>query len=332
VTVRARIAVLAAAGLVPVLALSPSCGRSGRATSEQLRSEIAALEREREMLRGRFDDLIGNDPRVLGMPTAPVRVGVPTTLARHLIQKIVSGFVDQVTLELRDVKVRKRGTVRKIVTIGRYDLRVVIDRVTGRLQTGDPDVTFGGNQVSLALPVTVASGTGTATIDFKWDGRNVSGAVCGDMHITRKVEGNVRPRRYAVAGSLLLRATDKEILAEPRFPTVRVNLEVEPSTRSWAAVQKVLDEKEGVCGFVVDKVDILGLVRRIVDKGFDVRLPTEKIRPMAVPVGIEPTLQVRGQPVALGIKLGELAITEHVIWLGAHVSVAIGAEAVAGRP
>jgi hypothetical protein len=89
-------------------------------------------------------------------------------------------------------------------------------------------------------------------------------------------------------------------------------------------VQKILDEKEGVCGFVVDKVDILGLVKKIVDKGFDIRLPTEEVRPMAVPVGIEPTMEVRGRPVALGIKVGGLAITEQVIWLGAHVSVAVG--------
>jgi hypothetical protein len=67
-------------------------------------------------------------------------------------------------------------------------------------------------------------------------------------------------------------------------------------------------------------------VQKLIDKGFNVRLPTEKIKPMAVPVGIEPTMQVRGQTVALAIKLGELAITEHMIWLGANVSVAVGDE------
>jgi len=44
-------------------------------------------------------------------------------------------------------------------------------------------------------------------------------------------------------------------------------------------------------------------------------------------VGIEPTMVVRGEPVALSIKLGDLAITEDVIWLGARVSVAVGEEA-----
>jgi hypothetical protein len=324
---RAR-TVLPAALAVSVLAASFACGRKDRATPETLRAEIAALERERETLRGRLDELIVADPRLEGMPKTPVRVGVPTTLARDLIQRVVSGFVDQVTLELRNIRVRKGGTVRRIVTIGHYDLNVIVNRVTGKLKAGEPEVRFGGNKVSLALPVTVASGTGRATIHFKWNGRNVSGAVCGDMDITQEVMGSVRPESYPVSGGLVLTSTAKEILAEPRFPVVRFNLKVVPSDESWRAVQKILDEKEGVCGFVLGKVDVLGLVKKMIDKGFDVRLPTEKIKPMAVPVGIEPTMEVRGEPVALGIKVGGLAITEHVIWLGAHVSVTIGGEAV----
>ena len=45
---------------------------------------------------------------------------------------------------------------------------------------------------------------------------------------------------------------------------------------------------------------------------------------MAIPVGIEPSMQVKGRQVELGIKVGELAITADMIWLGAHVSVDIG--------
>jgi hypothetical protein len=130
-----------------------------------------------------------------------------------------------------------------------------------------------------------------------------------------------------VEGGLVLTATAKDILAEPRFPLIKVNLKVLPSDESWAAVDAILAQKDGLCGYVVEKVNVRGIVQRLVDKGFNVRLPTEKIKPMAVPVGIEPTMEVRGQPVALGIKVGRLAITESVIWLGAHVSVAVGEEA-----
>jgi hypothetical protein len=42
---------------------------------------------------------------------------------------------------------------------------------------------------------------------------------------------------------------------------------------------------------------------------------------MAIPVGIEPSMDVRGKTVALDIKIGGLAITEHTLWLGANVAV-----------
>jgi len=321
---RARTAVLATLAAVSVLSSLAACGRENRQSPKLLRAEIQALEKERDTLRARMNELMVKDPRLEGMPGSPVRVGVPTTLARDLVQRVVAGFVDQVTLELKNLKVKKSGTVKKVVTIGQYDLNVTISRVIGKLKTGKPDVTFGGNKVAIALPVTVASGTGNATIHFKWDGKNVAGATCGDMEVTQEVSGGVRPDTYPVAGGLVLVATAKDILASPRFPVIKVNLKVKPSEASWGAVQKLLDEKTGVCGYVVEKVNVLGIVQKLIDKGFNVRLPTEKIKPMAVPVGIEPTMEVRGQTVELGIKLGELAITEHMIWLGANVSVTVG--------
>jgi len=47
----------------------------------ELRSEIAALEKERKTLHQRFNELILHDPRIQGMPTR--RYGwSPTSLAR----------------------------------------------------------------------------------------------------------------------------------------------------------------------------------------------------------------------------------------------------------
>jgi len=312
----------AAVVLLPaVAAFALACGRGDRTTPAELRAQIDGLEKERDALREKLHALMQGDPLLEGMPTQPVRVGVPTALARELITKVVTGFVDRVTLELKNLKVKKTGTVKKIVSIGQYQLQVHIHRVTGKLKTGTPTLKFGGNQVSLAMPVTVASGSGRATINFKWDGKNVSGAVCGDMEITQEVSGGVKPASYPVAGGIVLTATAREILASPRFPLIKVNLKVQPSQESWAAVEKILEEKAGLCGYVLEKVNVLKIVQGLIERGFNVRLPTEKIKPMAVPVGIEPTMQVRGQPVELAIKVGELAITERMIWLGADVRV-----------
>jgi len=312
-----------ARSLVVACGAALACGRADRTTSTQLRSQIASLETERATLREKLHALMQDDPLLVGMPTQAVRVGVPTALARELITKVVAGFVDQVTLELKNLKVKKTGTVKKIVSIGEYELHVQIHSVTGKLKTGTPDVRFGGNKVSLGLPVTVASGSGRATINFNWNGKNVSGAVCGDMNISQEVSGGVKPASYPVSGGLVLTASAHEILASPRFPLIKVNLKVQPSEESWAAVQKILEEKQGLCGYVLEKVNVLKIVQGLIDRGFNVRLPTEKIKPMAVPVGIEPKMKVRGQEVELAIKVGELAITEQMIWLGADVKIAL---------
>ncbi len=169
----------------------------------------------------------------------------------------------------------------------------------------------------------VASGTGRATINFVWDGKNISGAVCGDMEVTEEVSGSVKPSDYPVEGTLHLTATAEQILASPKFPEVKIKIKVAASEESWAEVQKILDSKEGACGFVVDKVNIPKILLALLDKGFNVRLPTEKIKPIAIPVGIEPTMEVKGRTVNLALKVGHLKITEHMIWLGADVAVAI---------
>ena len=193
--------------------------RKDRATPEQIRTQIAALEKEREQLRGRLDALIEREQRLEGMPETPLRVGVPTALVRELIEKLAGGFVDQVTLELKNIRVRKSGTVKKIVTIGAYDLDVNIDEgERAGSRPAKPDVRFGGNRVSLAMPVTVASGGGRATIRFKWDGKNVAGAACGDMDVEQVVTGSVKPSRYLVQGALLLTATAEQIVAAPTLP------------------------------------------------------------------------------------------------------------------
>jgi hypothetical protein len=304
------------------LSLLAACRRKGAATPAQMKAENEALERERDELKLKVSQLVTRDPRLTGMPETEVRVGVPTPLARTLIQRVMGGFVDSVTLKLTNIKVRKTGKIKKVVSIGEYDLNVVINEVTGQLETGPAQVAFGGNRITVALPVKVASGQGDATIDFKWDGKNVSGAVCGDMEIHQKVSGSVKPDTYPFSGSLLLTATTQNIMAAPKFPKIKVNLKVEPSPDSWAAVQKILDDKGGVCGFVLDKVDIAGALEGLIGKGFDVPLPTDKIKPMAVPVGIAPTMTVRGEPITIAVKVGHLAITEHMIWLGADVTLA----------
>lgn len=322
----AALALLLAAGL------ACGCRRGDRASPQELRAQIASLEKERTALRGKLDALLESSPLFEGMPNQPIRVGVPTVLARDLITRVATGFVDRITLELRNITVRKSGTIKRIVTLGEYQLDVRLRKITGNLKTGTPQLTFGGDRVGLQLPVKVVSGIGEASIHFKWDGRNLSNAVCGDMEIDQNVSGSVIPATYPVSGAIVLKATTREILAEPRLPPTRLRLRVMPSAESWAAVQKIVEDKEGLCGYVLDKVNVLKIVQDLIERGFDVRLPVEKIKPLALPVRIEPAVHVQDKLVELSIKVGGLAITKEMIWLGASVEIAVPSSSPAASP
>src|SRR5690606_18521086 len=158
-----------------------------------------------------------------GMPDRQLRVGIPTTLARTLITTIVAGVPEHLTLQLGGFHIRRQGQIRRVVPLGDYDLNVRITRVAARLTTGAPDLSFGGNRVSLAMPVRIASGTGSAVIDFLWDGRTIGGAVCGDMAFKQLVNGSVTPKTYRLSGALELSTTDEAILVTPRFPRLRIS-------------------------------------------------------------------------------------------------------------
>lgn len=114
------------------------------------------------------------------------------------------------------------------------------------------------------------------------------------------------------------------------MPRLTLHVDIEPSPESWAAVQRVLDGKGGLCGAILDRIDVLGAVRRVIDKGFDVRVPTERARPFALPVGLAPTLTVRGTPLALAIRMTELSLDEDALALGA--ALVVGNQAAKDAP
>jgi hypothetical protein len=227
-------------------------------------------------------------------------------------------------LHLSGIRVHKEGDVRRIVPLGDWELDVLLTRVTARLASGEPDVRFGDNRLSLAVPIRVVSGTGAAAIDYRWDGRNISGALCGDMELQKTVTGSVIPATYRLTGELHLSSTDDSIVLTPRIPRTRIRVRVVPSKASWAVVQAVLDEKGGVCGFVLDRVNIPAALEEFLSKGFDVRLPTEKLKPWALPIGLASSLTIREMPVQVAVTGGELAVTGDMIWLSADVDLVTG--------
>ena len=295
--------------------------RPDRKTVAEMQADIDALIAERDALRARLDTALQADARSVGMPTQPVRIGIPTSLVRTLVQRLITGVADQVALEVRNISIRRQGSIRRVVHLGDWDLKLNVSRVRARVTTGTPTLTFGNNRMALGLPVRLASGTGEAQVDFTWDGRNISGMVCGDMAVKETVTGSVTPLDKRLTGTLTFSTTGQQLIVTPRLSPLTLHLKVVPSEASWATVQRILDSRKGVCGMVLSRVDIRGSLDRLLDKGFDVTIPTGKVRPVALPVGVHSALKVKGRSVPVVARAGAFTVTPDMIWLGAEVDI-----------
>ncbi|HUR20096.1 MAG TPA: hypothetical protein VMZ90_04760 [Vicinamibacterales bacterium] len=317
--------ILAALALVATLVtvgLTIRESREERRTIAALQSDMVRLTGERDRLQAEIVGAVGLDRRLTGGPDKPLRIGIPTTLARTLVSTLVDGVVDQVSLSLGNLRVQKKGEIRRVVTLGNFDLTVRVKQIDAKLGAGAPDLQFGANQMRMVMPVRLESGAGSAEIDFHWYAQGISGAVCGDMSVLQVVTGTVTPSVYRLAGTLQLSTTRDAIVVTPRMPALHIQVRVVPSKASWALVQKTLDAKTGLCGFVIDRVNIPGALEELLAKGFSIRLPIEKVRPVAVPIGFAETVMVQGTPVQIGVKADGLQITSDMIWLGADVTLA----------
>jgi hypothetical protein len=307
------------------LAIAPGCSRrAGRGQIQAWNAEIERLQAEQDSLRARAAELVARDPRIQNLPEGDVVVSVPTVFVRGVIERVFADVVDNVTLSLSGIKAHVEKTIKKVITIGDLVLDVEIHEVIGKLQPGRPDVRFGGDRVSLALPVALKEGHGKATIHFVWDGKNVADATCGDMDITETVAGSVIPDSYSVSGSMSLAIRDNRIVCTPTFPETKVRIHMKPSEASWAAVNDILASKHGVCGWVLDKVDVPGLLEGIVqEKGINIKLPINKIKPFVLPSGVRDTVTVGTRVLAFETRTKTVRIDPDAIWYSADVEVKV---------
>jgi hypothetical protein len=316
---RARpVALLLAAAL-----LAGGCSRAPSAAErEAWAADLARIEGEVAALEERLGALVGADPRRASLPQGDVVIAVPTDFLRTLIERVFSDVASRVTLTLSGIRAHKQKTLKKGVPVGDMIVDLLVHEVHGRLAPGKPEVVFASDAITLTLPVEVVDGSGDASVHLLWKGRRLARAVCGDLDVTEKVAGSVKPARYVLSGTLALAANDGEIVGTPRFPETKVQLRVTPSADTWRRVDALLESKRGLCGWVLDRVDVKKiLAHEAEEKGFGVKLPLHKIQAFRFPAGLSESVQVRDRPLALAVEASHLRIDEHAVWVGANVRV-----------
>ncbi len=293
------------------------------ALRETRRAErIASLQKARDELRARFLALSAKDPAVASAPDAEVLVGVPEGVAADVLGRIATRLVRQVEVVLRDLEVHKAGELQTkgfVKTPGRYRIDLSIHEVIGVLEPGAPKLDFRGDRVGIALPVKVARGEGRATLRFAWDSRGIAGLACGDFRARIPVSGRIVPRTYPVSGAFALELVDGALVATPSFPDLEVNIQVEPSADTWREVDRVLSERSFQCRAALKLVDVPALLRRRLERGFEVKVPARIFKPLRLPAALRREVTVAGRTHVVLTAPRELALTPKVVWLGADV-------------
>ncbi len=293
-------------------------------------AELQALLEKRDSLQKRLTEAVvaNGEKSVAKAPRGGVMIGIPTSFTRSILEQIVTGLFDNMTLTLKNLKVHKEGQVRvKMLvakrTVGKYVLDVRIHQVQGILKPGKPDVVFGKNRVSVSLPVKLAEGKGNADIRLQWDSKGLAAnVVCGDSDVTKAVTGGVIPQDYRLSGAFTIASAGSAITLAPDFPEpLEVRIFVDPSEQAWQAVEEVVKAQRAGCEKALEKIDIKEILGTIVGRGFNVKIPQKLIKPIRLPAGLKQSLEIQGIKLALQVKPTGLLVSDDRLWYGADIAL-----------
>lgn len=299
-------------------------------------AELRALAERRDALQSRLGQVVAEagEKSLSAAPPGDVMIGIPTSFTRSIVQQVVTGLFDGMTLTLKNLKVHKEGDVKvKMLVrrkrVGRYVLDVQIHEVKGVLKPGRPDLRFSSDRVAVTLPVRLAEGKGNADIRLQWDSKGlVANTVCGDTDVTKTVTGGVVPQDYVLRGAFRIAGTGDAIVLSPDFgDELRVRIFVDPTEQAWQAVEEVVKAQRAGCEAALNKIDIKEVLAHIVGRGFGVRIPQKVVKPVRIPAGIRRSLEMQGIRVALDVKPTGLKVAADRLWYGANVGLELSRSA-----
>jgi hypothetical protein len=290
--------------------------------------ELKALQDQRDALQKALSERIvaAGEKSLSRAPRAGVMIGMPTSLVRRIAEQVVTGLFRQTTLTLRNLHVSKDGEVKaKMVfrkkKVGKFELDVDIHEVKGLLQPGKPELSFAHEKIGIRMPVALAKGSGSASIHFVWDSKGLAAnMVCGDVDITREVTGGVRPEEYRVSGAFGISSAGEEITLRPDFGELAVRIFVVPSQQAWEVVDGVVAEQRGGCRMALEKMNIKAILGKLLDKGFNVKIPKKIFKPVRIPAGVRASLNVQGVKLDLQATPTALLVAEDRLWYGSDLS------------
>ncbi|MFN2433022.1 MAG: hypothetical protein ABR599_09480 [Gemmatimonadota bacterium] len=297
----------------------------------ELRARAAGLRDSLAVYTTSSDTLLGD----AALDSGDVALGIRPELVNEMIGEVAALYLDQVELDIPlEEQVVESGEVKvkalfATITAGEWRVFVTIHRVRGTLSARRPELTVvGENRLRMVVPARLERGSGSATIRFRWEARNVANVACGDFETRMEVTGSVVPRDYTVTGDFVLAARDQQIVAEPDVPVTKIRVSVSPSAETWRKVRATLASQNefGKCGIgmkFLSADELVALLTRLTQKGFQVKLPTGIVPTLALPASVRESVAVEGRQVQLSVRPNALRVSPRAFWYSAAVEAGV---------
>jgi hypothetical protein len=290
-----------------------------------------ALERQRREVRQlgeRLERRLRERARLRDSAGESLLIGIPAGVAERLAGEALAGLGSRVRLTLRGLRFRKADELRARLllgrrSVGRFVLSVEIHEVRAVLRPGKPRLAFGGDRVGVTLPVAVEDGAGRARLRFKWDGRGVAGAVCGDVDVTHEVAASVPRLTHTLAGALRLHVDGPALVAQPEFGDLELKLPIEPSAETWRFVDELIAGRGALCRAALGRVDVKEKIRGVLARGVRVKVPRRLLeRPLRLPLEVERSLAMPGGgTMRVDARPMDVILTPARLWYGVKVEL-----------
>jgi hypothetical protein len=336
---RRRALAAAATGLALLgAALYAWNARGARAAPEA--AEVGALRTQLAQLQQEFEELTGAAPDQ-AFATAPsdgLVVAMPTSVVRDAARQIVAGYLANVRLTLRDMHVKtKTDDVEARVlfaqrTVGSYVLQTRVLDMSASLRPRELQVDFEDQSLHFRLPVAVSEGHGRVQLGFSWDSKGVADLVCGDLEVTRVLDGRVKPEVYTVSGRFELVAQNGALLLRPRFAQEKIRVRLEASEEAWRAFDALVEDRNGLCQRAVEKADVKTRLAELLADGFDVPLPRSLLRDIALPASVQESLKLADGTYTVHVTPAHVVMGPRWLWYGTSVTIERPTTVAAAEP
>lgn len=304
--------------------------------SDPVTQRIEALKARRTQLQSELRATLTDDSRLVNAPQGGILIGVPTSLVRRIVTETVMGPLSRIKLKFGDIAVQKADTIttKKLgltMTLGTYDMGVRVRDVTATLKPKTPQLVFGGNRIGVTIPMSVEGGRVRANLNFKWDGKQLAGAICGDLAGEHDLKASVPTIKFVVKGRFDIAADGDRLVAKPVFAPISLDLHVEPEQKTWDFVEGLIKSRNSICETAIRKARLAERVRDAVGQSYKADIPRGWVKPVSMPAAFEQNVDVAGRSAGLRVEPTGVSITKTRLWYGGDLKVIAAVPAPAKR-